>query len=326
MLDILGIGLVLPPVRKVRDLIREAGGDPALHHGWDHTCIAGPDDHPSTIASAALTAALAEARLDPAQLSLVISAGVSRDYLPSWSIATELMRLHGVPSTCLGFDLTIGCLGSLVGLNTALGWLQGMGGGYAAIVTAERWSQTIDRTNPVGQALWAHSDGGGAMIVSVGRPGASLASFHGAVFTSDSSVNGLVFVKYGGTRHPVPPPGESPFVRTLIPIPGREIWMIYQDGYTRVFAALRERFREPAGRVICNQISPKIVTMIGEVAGVGDDFTVRTGPDLGHVGGADLMIGLRQLIDARKLDRPVAATASVPYAVGAGLITAPHAG
>jgi 3-oxoacyl-[acyl-carrier-protein] synthase III len=324
ILDILGIGLVLPPVRKVRDLVREAGGDPDVHHGWEHACVAAGDDHPSAIAAAALTTALQEARINAAQLSLVLAVGVSRDYLPSWSMATEVMRLHGAPKTCLGFDLTIGCLGSLVGLNTALGWLKGMGGGYAAVVTAEQWSHTIDRKNPVGQPLWAHADGGGAMVVRVGRQGRSLATFHGAVFTSDSELNGLVFVKYGGTRCPTPPPGESPFVRTLMPVPGREIWAIYKEGYTRVFAALRERFRVTPGRVICNQISPKIVTMIAECAGVGDDHACRTGPDYGHVGGADLMIGLRRLIDTHKLDKPVAVTASVPYAVGAGLVTAPR--
>jgi 3-oxoacyl-[acyl-carrier-protein] synthase III len=79
------------------------------------------------------------------------------------------------------------------------------------------------------------------------------------------------------------------------------------------------------GRVICNQISPNIVTMIAECAGVRDDHACRTGPDYGHVGGADLMIGLRRLIDADQLELPVAVTASVPYAMGAGIVTAPRA-
>src|SRR5437016_4940853 len=98
MLDILGIGLVLPPARKVHDLVREAGGDPATYHGWEHTCVAG-DEHPSELASAALAMALQEAKIGADQLSLVVAVGVSRDYLPSWSIATEVMRLHGAPKT-----------------------------------------------------------------------------------------------------------------------------------------------------------------------------------------------------------------------------------
>ncbi|HET7506326.1 MAG TPA: hypothetical protein VFK02_35145 [Kofleriaceae bacterium] len=324
MLEIAGIGLVLPPVRKIRDLVRDAGGDPAVHDGWEHACVGGSDDHPSTIASAALTEALRDARIDITQLRLVLSTGVSRDFLPSWSVATEVMRLLGAPSTCLGFDLTIGCLGTLVGLNTALGWLQGMGGGYAAIVTAERWSQTIDRKTPSAQPLWGHADGGGAMVVRVGGRGRSLATFRGAVFTSDSVFNGLVSVKYGGTRFPVAPPGVDPFQRTLATIPSREIWAAYQASYTRAFAALRERFHIDPGRVICNQISPKVVAMIAAAAGLSEELACCTGHDYGHVGATDLMIGLRRLVDARQLDSPVALAASVPYAVGAGLLTPPR--
>jgi hypothetical protein len=46
----------------------------------------------------------------------------------------------------------------------------------------------------------------------------------------------------------------------------------------------------------------------------------RTGNE---VGSADIILGLRRLIDQRELDGPVAAAASVPYAFGAGLVTPP---
>lgn len=323
MLEILGLGLSLPPAQKVRDLVRAAGGDPAIHEGWEHVCIGRDDDHPSAVAAEALGAALAEAGVEAAQLGLVLAVGVSRDYPPSWSLSTEVMRRHGASQACLGFDLTVGCLGAVVGLNTALGWLQGMGGGYAAIVTAERWSQTIDRRDPKQRTLWGHADGGGAMVVSVGRAGAPLATFHGAVFTNHHAFNGLVLVKYGGTRHPAPPPGEDPFMRTIAPVPPDEIWSVYRDGYGRALAMLQERFGVTPGRLICGQISPKVVRMISEVAGLGEELTCRTGHAHGHVGSADVLIGLRRLLDARQLDRPLAMAASVPYAFGAGLITPP---
>lgn len=323
MLELLGIGLVLPPAQPIRELVRAAGGDPAIHEGWERVCIAAPEDHPSTIASAALSAALKEAGIEAAQLDLVLAVGTSRDYPPSWSTANEVMRLHGVPETCLGFDLTLGCLGTVVGLNTALGWLRGMGGGYAAIVTAEKWSHTMDRRDPVTRPLWGHADGGGAMVVGVDRPGASLATFHGAAFTNHHAFNDLVLVKYGGTRFPAPPPGEAPFMRTFAPIPPSEIGAVYAACYGRVFAELQRRFGIAPGRLVCNQISPKGVTLISEACGVGEELTCRTGHEYGHVGGADIMIGLRRLIDAGQLDRPLAIASSVPFAFGAGLVTPP---
>lgn len=323
MLDILGIGLELPPAFEVRELVRGAGGDPALHEGWDRVCVAAADDHPSTLASAALGRALGRAGIAAGQLDLVISVGVSRDYLPSWSLATAVMRLHGAPPSCLGFDLTIGCLGAVVGLNTALGWLRGMGGGYAAIVTAERWSDTIDRGRAESRVMWGHADGGGALVVGVDRPGTPVATFHGAAFTSHQEFNGLVLVKYGGTRFPVAPPDEDQRMRTIAPVPSKEIWAAYVAGYGRAFAALQDRFGVAPERLICNQISPNVVRLIAEAAGLDEHRTCWTGHQYGHVGGADVIVGLHQLVEARPLDRPVAMAASVPCAFGAALLTPP---
>ncbi len=321
MLEIRGLGLSLPPARKIRELVAEAGGDPSAHEGWEQICLAGPDDHPSTLASTALAEALNEAGISASQLALVIAVGVSRDYPASWSVAAEVMKLSGAAPSCIGFDLTIGCLGSLVGLVTARGWLEQMGGGYAAIVTGERWTQTVDRTNPAEQPLWGHADGGGAIVVSLGDPSPPRAVFHGARFSSHAAFNGVVLVKYGGTRFPVAPPGVSPSTRALSGLPKSELWSQYEAGYGRVFAALREMFPDPTDRLICNQISPNIVRMIGRVAGVSDDRICRTGDDYGHVGAADLIVGLRRLIDHGQLDGPVALAASVPYAFGAGIVT-----
>jgi 3-oxoacyl-[acyl-carrier-protein] synthase III len=115
-------------------------------------------------------------------------------------------------------------------------------------------------------------------------------------------------------------------MRTLAPVPGKEIWAAYAAGYARVFEAFKQRFGVRPGRLICNQPSPNVVNMISEVAGLGAELTCRTGYEYGHVGGADVMIGLRHLIEARQLDRPLAMAASSPVAFGAGLITPPATG
>jgi 3-oxoacyl-[acyl-carrier-protein] synthase III len=274
------------------------------------------------MASRALEAALQEAGVLPQELRLVVATGVSRDYPPSWSMATEAMRILKIPHTCLGFDITIGCLGTLTGLNLAAGWLASAGGGVAAIVNAERWSQTIDRSSPSSQGFWGHADGGSAAVVTLGPSSRALATFHGATFASNSDFNDLVLIKYGGTRYPAPPPGERPITRQLRgDVLPREIWAAYCLGYGRAFKAFDERFGTKPTRLICNQISPKIVTMIGETSQVPDDRICRTGHQTGHVGSADVLIGLRALADARLIDGQIAVAGSTPYAFGAGLIT-----
>lgn len=64
-LSILGTGVYLPPARPVRDVVAEAGdADTSIYQGWDNVCHALEDDHPSTMGTIALQAALQDAGVD----------------------------------------------------------------------------------------------------------------------------------------------------------------------------------------------------------------------------------------------------------------------
>jgi 3-oxoacyl-[acyl-carrier-protein] synthase III len=322
-LSILGVGVVLPPARPIRELVAQAGGDVEDYRGWDHACVAGPEDHPSTMANDALGAALEEAGVAVGDLKLVVFAGMSRDYVPSWSVSTEVMRLRRVPSSCVGLDVTVGCLGAMAALKLVLGWLTLDGGGQAAIVMAERWSDTIDRSETRSRGLWGHGDGGAAMVVGAGARTGSLAEFRGAEFCTHSELNGHVLIKYGGTRYRTAPPGHDPHIRQLGPTPSREVASSYQQGYRQAFDALRERTGMVPTRLICNQITPGIMPIIAEAAGVPLEHTVITGHQTGHLGTVDIVLGLRRLLDEGPLDAPAGIGASSPYAYGAGLLVPP---
>ena len=66
-LAILGSGVYLPPAYRVRDVVTRAGGDPSNFKGWENVCMAGADDHPSTMGAKALQRALGDAGVDPAE-------------------------------------------------------------------------------------------------------------------------------------------------------------------------------------------------------------------------------------------------------------------
>jgi 3-oxoacyl-[acyl-carrier-protein] synthase III len=321
-LAILGAGVYLPPAQPTRTIAAELGADTTRFKGWDHIRVALDDDHPSTMSAAALRDALGEAGVDASELALVVFAGMSRDYLPSWSVATEVMRLCGVPSSCVGLDITIGCLGTLTALKLVQGWLSIAGGGCAAIVTAERWSHTIDRSRQDLMGLWGHSDGGGALVVGMDTA-RQLAGFLGAEFTTISSLNGAVLVRYGGTRFPVAPPGESPHLRSTGDWSPKELWEQYIEGYSTAFGSVQQRFGLRPARMICNQIGTAIVAKLPELAGVPPSGVVITGHDAGHLGPADVILGLRCLLDSKELDGPVVIASSTPYAFGAGMLVPP---
>ena len=110
VLSILGTGVYLPPARAVREVVLEAGQDPSAYQGWANCCHALAEDHPSTMGTTALRRALEDAKVEPAELKLVLFAGMSRDYLPSWSVATEIMKACGTGGHCMGLDMTAGSI------------------------------------------------------------------------------------------------------------------------------------------------------------------------------------------------------------------------
>jgi 3-oxoacyl-[acyl-carrier-protein] synthase III len=267
----------------------------------------------------ALKAALDRTGVDAADLALVIAAGMSRDYLPSWSLSTEMMRLVGCSDRALGLDLTVGCLGAMVALNLARGWLSGLGGGLAAVVAVERWAYTVDRSSTASMSLWGHSDGGGALVVEFGSAGKG-PRYLGSEFVTYADMNGRVLIKFGGTRFPSAPPDSEANFRVLDERPATEVRRQYIEGYQLAFDRIRRRFNVAPSRLVCNQITPGLVKKLPELAGVEQDRTVVTGHQHGHLGSGDLVVGLHRLLDDGGLDTPVALAASTPYAFGAGLI------
>jgi 3-oxoacyl-[acyl-carrier-protein] synthase III len=323
VLSILGTGLYLPPARSIREMSAALGADTGSYNGWDNGGVAKDDEHPSTMGAQVLREALNRSGVDPAQLSLVISAGMSRDYLPSWSVAAECMRLVGVPHTCLPLDITSGCMGALAGLDIALAWLSNRGEGYAAVVAAEKVSYTIDRSNAGMNGLWPHSDGAGAVIVSLNGTKHSLGEFAGAEFFSISELNGTVLIKYGGTRFPCAPPGVNPVTREFLAPSKSEIGKLYSAGYTGALNAMYARFNVHPRRLICNQMSPNMLKMISDIAGMPPGGLMVTGHDTGHVGSVDIVVGFHRTLAVGKISEPIALAASTPYVFGAGLLRPP---
>lgn len=325
-LSILGLGLELPPAVPVRELAAARGADASFYKGWNNVCQAhGDDDHPSSMGARALSAALDDAGVTQDELRLVVFTGVSRDFPPSWSVATEIMRLLGMAGEgCIGLDLTIGCLATLSALDYAQGWLSSRAGGCAAIVAAERWAYTVDYADPRLAGIWAQGDGAGAMVVGMRRGGRAIASFLGAEFTSHPSYNGHVLIPYGGTRAPVAPPGASPYARTLSTRPRREVRDTYVRNYQHAYDALRARLGGvEASRLVCNQLSPQVVEMIAASFGIPLERTVITGHETGHLGASDVIVGLQRLRDEDGIDAPIALAASTAYAFGAGMLVPP---
>jgi 3-oxoacyl-[acyl-carrier-protein] synthase-3 len=308
---IVGLGVVLPPQHRV-----PAAGDEA-YRGWKNYRHAVEQDHPSTMGARALADALARASLGPADLSLVIYAGVSRDYLPSWSAAVAIMNEIGVAPGCVGMDIINGCLGALLGLEIARRWLRGGEGQYVAVVCAERWASSIARDDAAQKRLWGNSDGAAAAIVSASPAAAALEVASVSLLNVPEYVD-HVLVKYGGTRHPVAPPHEDPQRRILSSRPYEQLIEHYRASYETVATRAIALANHRPDTLVCNQISPSAVDQLADALAYGPAQVIRTGTESGHMGPADVLVGLREAVD---IGCPtVLAAASSPYSFGAAVL------
>ncbi len=324
-LAVLGIGAELPPTVDVREIARADGARPEDvdgYKGWDRACHAAPDEHPSTLGARALATALADGNVPADALRLVLYTGSSRDYVPSWSVSNEIMHANGASNRCLGIDLTAGCVATLAALDLAQGWLAAHGGGCAAVVAAERWSQTIDYTDPGTVNLWAYGDSAGALVVGAGGYASEL-EFLGAEFASAAELNGHVLVPYGGTREALAPEGANPFARRVSDRPKDVITSTYRANYRRAFDALCERFPLAPTRMVSNQTSPAIIGMTSTSVGM-EGRTIVTGHDTGHLGGTDMIVGIDTFVrdDAGEYaaDEVLLVGASASFGFGMGFV------
>jgi len=325
-LSLLGVGTELPPTVDVREVARAGGAraeDVDGYAGWERACHAAADDHPSTLGARALAKALAASGVAADELRLVLFTGSSRDYVPSWSVANEIMHANGASDRCLGLDLTAGCVATLAALDLAQGWLTSHGGGCAAIVAAERWSQTIDYTDPGTVNLWAYGDSAGALVVGRGTAHVPRLQYVGAEFASAAELNGHVLVPYGGTREPLAPEGANPFARRVSDRPKDVITSTYRANYRRAFDALRERFPLHPTRMVSNQTSPAIIGMTSTAVGM-EGRTIVTGHTTGHLGGTDMVAGidtfLRDAAGEYAADDVLLVGASASYGFGMGFV------
>jgi 3-oxoacyl-[acyl-carrier-protein] synthase-3 len=312
MTYIAALGAFLPPQHEV-----PAGADEGAHRGWPTYRRADEPDHPSTMGARALSDALARASLQPADLSLVIYAGVSRDYPPSWCAAVAMMDELGAGTGCVGMDVVNGCLGAILGLELACRWLRGGDGRHVAVVCAERWAASIARDEGSQKRLWGHSDGAAAAIVSSTPSGMALEIASVSLLTVPSYVD-HVLVKYGGTRHPVAPPLEDPQRRILSSRPYEQLREHYRASYQDVAARATGEAGVRPGTLVCNQISPGVVDLIVDALGYRPEQVIRTGMESGHIGPADVLVGIARAVEQGC--PTILAAASSPYSFGAAVL------
>jgi len=202
-----GLGLRWPDQRvSSTELERRHGLEPgwiAAHAGVLSRHVRSLGESTVSLASDAVRAACADARIAVSELDGLIFTGVSREQLIPCTAAlvARNLALDGLPC----FDLDATCLSFLVGLDLAALLVGNGRRRLLAVVSCEIASPCLDWSEPASAVLMG--DGAAAAIVGPARGGARL---HPLLMRTYPEGAELAELAGFGTRHPPHNPSTSP--------------------------------------------------------------------------------------------------------------------
>ncbi|AXE88798.1 3-oxoacyl-[acyl-carrier-protein] synthase III C-terminal domain-containing protein [Streptomyces sp. Go-475] len=259
----------------------------------------------------ALQAALAVLRRTPVPrgaIRQVIYAGSGEWDVPFWSPAAKVAHELGIDRAHC-FEVTNFCNAGSVALRVALDGAGPGPGEYALVLVADRLSRMVDRTDPGSRALFNFGDAAAAMLVTADGP-RSFELLHSAMRTDPGWVDyyagewrqGRVRIRREPHR-----PGLS-------------------EAYVANFSALLQETLAALGRTpddidhfLINQGDRRMHERLLDTIGIPAGRSVFNYDRLGHMGGADTLIALRELADERRLrsgDLVVLATSAMGFSWG----------
>ena len=295
------IGVLAVGTALVRGRVSEA--ELAAKYGFDRQLIAdrlglvqkcvatGEDEHPSDLGTRAARRALDALGAKSDDVGMILYVGTSRDRMGSWCGAIEIARRLEARRG-LAYDVAAGCAAAVVALHTAATRAD-RSPPLTLIVAAERWTQTLNPSGGFPITWLAHADGASACVVG---PGASF-RLGPAAFELAPEFNDYVLIPAGGSKEPITAQAvaEGRQYRMLFDSGPTPLLDSYVRGYTNAITTALAHVDARAGDIqllVMNQVQPVRAAQIRASLGLADDRTIQTYRTLGHLGTADVFLGL----------------------------------
>ena len=166
--------------------------------------IAAPGEMTSDMAVHAARLALADAKLQPADIDLLVIATITPD-MPMPATACSVQHKLGLSTSTACFDLNAACSGFIYALDTACAMVGSGRYRHALVIGVEKLSSIVDWTDRTTCVLFG--DGAGAAVIgasarpAVGLIGAKLGSYGDCV--------DLLCIPAGGSNTPGGTSGSS---------------------------------------------------------------------------------------------------------------------
>jgi 3-oxoacyl-[acyl-carrier-protein] synthase III len=259
--------------------------------------VADPDQAASDLALPAARHALEAARLDPADVDLVVVATVTPDmFFPS--TGSLLASALGADDAA-AYDLSAGCTGFMYALAQAYGALAGGLAQNAVVVGTETLSKIINWQDRSTCVLFG--DGAGAVVLENVREG----GFLGFELGSDGEGGKDLSMPAGGSRNPSTTQTveqELHFLR----MNGREVYKFA----TRVLVSSAEKLLEEVGVTvedvdvyIPHQANKRIIDHAARNLGIPEEKIFVNLEKYGNTSSASIPLCLAEAVQAGRLQR-----------------------
>ncbi len=267
--------------------------------------VAGPDEHPAAMGTAAARNAIAGAGIDPSLIDIVAYCSLGYTDYRFWSPAAKVQDAVGAVNA-YAFEVRNGCNGGNFGLHLCRELLLGdPAKQYALVVASDKLSMVVDYGNLKTVSGFSFADGAAAVILKKNHPGNSMLAY---ASVTDGSLVDYVKVPFGGTR--LPPDGPLPEVpdRYFSVTDPEALDAIFAETYLDQYGRVIRRALAASGYttadicfIITNQVKRSLSRSILEMVGLSEEQTMVTMSEYGHMGPVDTLFGLAKALEEGKI-------------------------
>ncbi len=271
--------------------------------------LASPAESTSRMAAAAARAALADARIEPSQIDLLVIATMTPD-TPMPATACLVQTELGLSSDTACFDINAACTGFVYALDTAWAMLASGRYRHALVIGAEKVSSVIDWTDRTTCVLFG--DGAGAVVLGP-APAGSEARLIGSKLGAIPGTSGALTTPGGGSTPPSP---DSPRHLTM---KGKEVFKLAvraMDDVARDILVAHDIAPSQVACIIPHQANRRIIEAIAEYLELPIDRFFINLDRYGNTSAASIPLALDE---ARRAGRIKHGDIVLLVAFGAGL-------
>jgi 3-oxoacyl-[acyl-carrier-protein] synthase-3 len=252
----------------------------------------------STLALAAAQQAIADAKIDPNDIDLVICATVTGDQ-PFPATACRLGLDLGAKRAG-GFDLGAACSGFVFASQVAAGMIQSGQAKTILVVGAEILSRILDYSDRNTCVLFG--DGAGAAVyTSLERAGRG--EFLGGSIAMEGGAEGILAQPAGGSRHPATASTVEQRLHYM-KMGGTKVFRFAVRVFAELVQAVVDKYgREQIGLIVPHQVNQRIIESAMEQVGLPMDMVFTNIDRYGNTSAASVPIALREALDAGRLQK-----------------------